>query len=364
MVNPYWESVCRLINQGSNALVSGVEMTAFQKDAERSDFNYRLSDNYNQKAFTQIVKAARWALNSGIFQECHFALTLIVEEGRKIKEQYTRNTIKARRNRRPRPSNAVPKKTAFCEESILEEIWNYEYRPQKPKTGFNPKIGIELECEDAPRMCPHPDWDHRSDGSLSRNGREYVSAPVALEDGLVQFRQVVSTVKRHGAIGDSDCGLHVHIGMDPSLRPDNPWTDDELREKEAAILEYINSKRNCPDHNLIFTRKRYEGTYCRPRPNEDHCRYSAVNFHSLSKHGTIEIRFFAVCPDLSDEWIEQFERTIRHFYSIITGDGQFRNPNPYQGPITFSFEDRWVNSDYCEKYWSNWDNVTAHLANL
>lgn len=364
MVHPYWESVCLLVNR-SRALSSGIEIDQNRMEREREDMNYRLAFDFSSKTVKGMRKAIRWAINSGIFVEMHSILVMIEGEASKIMSRRVKTELKNKMARDARRVNTELKpKKAFCEESILEEIWNYDYLPKKPKTGFIPKIGIELECEQAPYIDPYPGWDNKSDGSLGDGGREYISPPIDLDEGMIQFRKVVECVRKEGAIGRPSCGLHVHVGIDPKTRSNDPWNDEELREKEKLILDYINSKRNCPEHNLIFTKKRYEGTYSRAMPNTSYCRYSAVNFHSMSKHGTVEIRFFAVCPNLSDEWVEQFERTMRHFYDIISGKASFHNRFEYQGPDTFSFQEVFVNSDYCDEYWSNWENVTAHLASL
>jgi hypothetical protein len=365
MVHPYWESVCLLVNR-SRALSSGIEIDEHRMERERSDMNYRLASDFSSKTVTGMRKAIRWAINSGIFVEMHSILVMIEEEASKIMTRRVKTELKNKIERASRRVNPELKpKKAFCEDTILSQIWDYSHNvPTFKKSDFVPQIGIELECEKAPYIDPYPGWDNKSDGSLGDGGREYISPPIDLDEGMVQFRKVVDCVRKEGAIGRPSCGLHVHVGIDPKNRPNDPWSDEELREKENMILDYINSKRDCPEHNLIFTKKRYEGTYSRAKPNTPDCRYSAVNFHSMRKHGTVEIRFFAVCPNLSDEWVEQFERTMRYFYDILSGNAPFHNRFEYQGLDTFSFQEVFVNSDYCDEYWSNWENVTAHLASL
>lgn len=362
MVHPQWESVISLVNRYL------IDESGEDKYRDcRFDPYYMNQDIKfsSRKKVNGMVKAIRWAINGRIFTETHPFLYTVMTYVKDIQKRMNRQLVHDLNVNHNRAAlrgaqMTIQKKKGFCEETILDEIWDYSVKKNKPTSNFIPKIGIELEVENGRHRDPHPDWENKSDGSLC-NGREYVSQPVHLDEGMAQFRQVVGKVKEWGGVGDTSCGLHFHIGTDPNERPSNPWKDEDLLEKQNAILDFINTHRGNPDFRYVFPENRYHNSYCKPIPSDRSCRYHAVNFHSMSEHGTVEIRFCAVPEDLNEEWIDQFEKVVRYCYSIVSGDSEPKNPVPYEGPITFSFQEKWVDSEAFANYWSNFSEQLALL---
>lgn len=372
MVHPQWESVISLVNRYL------VDESGEDKHKDRRFDPYYMNHDLRYKTrecINGMVKAIRWAINGKVFTETHPFLYTVMKYLKEVQKRNTKALVSAlktihTRNDRRRAQLTVQKKKGFCEETILDEIWDYSVKKNKPTSTFVPRIGIELEVETEGRnknlqRDPHPYWDNKSDGSLS-NGREYVSQPVLLDEGMIQFRQVVEKVKEWGGQGDSSCGLHFHVGYDPAERPSNPWECETLLEKQDIILDFIITNKGNPDYRYVFPDSRYWNTYCKPIPSDRGCRYHAVNFHSMSEHGTVEIRFCAVPEDMNDEWIDQFEKVVRYCYSVISGDGEARNPVPYEGPITFSFQEKWVDSEAFINYWGSFESILdlPHFSNL
>lgn len=158
-------------------------------------------------------------------------------------------------------------------------------------------FGIELEGG----------WDEyppardqlRRDGSVDCDGRTYVGECTSdpfqtLADGLHWIEQNYPDHR------SQSCGLHVHMSFSPQKLCVSYLADSEdywfaLRQD----LETWGKQRNVKRQSF-YSRLKGENSYCstgdwkvdseQPLRDRGAERYKAVNFASLNKHGTVEIR--------------------------------------------------------------------------
>jgi hypothetical protein len=277
------------------------------------------------KKFTQWINAINWGLHSGVrlFEEDRWILEIMYKETQEKKSSIISIVAHQRiSSRRDYPETFIGKKVeklARCEQRILDEIFNNNEDKIETALKSNNKIGIELEVQNGPwRDWYHNDrfdlsqhWRMVEDGSLDSRGMEFVSPPLEPKEALDSFNKLVENIKnRSNARGDSGCGLHFHIGLDEKSIPKDPYNHPEFREVEDRIIAFIKRHEKTQKFDTLFTEDRYENDYCTLAPCIKQGRYYAVNFDSIEKHGTIEIRFCAVSPDFSARWRVQFRQFV------------------------------------------------------
>lgn len=158
-------------------------------------------------------------------------------------------------------------------------------------------FGVELEGG-WDRQPPAFGRDFHQDGSVSVRANtvgELASPPFR---SLRQFREyIAANYPQHVGVS---CGGHVHISFRDQHTAVSHLLDPEF---SPALLAFL---RRWGETNKIRSKEFYaridgENSYCRPEycgntalgldPLGRHVdRYCAVNYHSLRKHGTVEIR--------------------------------------------------------------------------
>jgi len=146
-----------------------------------------------------------------------------------------------------------------------------------------------------------PTWKVVTDGSVG-GGYELVSPILRGQAGLDEAARAVKALQDAGGFLDSQCGLHVHVGM-----------DNLNGAQMMSIMDlYIANQANI---NSILAASRHNTFYCKPnseaspsqrhqygiirsarntteaaRAARDTDRYYAVNLQSYAKYGTMEFR--------------------------------------------------------------------------
>lgn len=157
----------------------------------------------------------------------------------------------------------------------------------------------------------HGTWKVVPDSSISGSANGEIVSPILNWTHLEKVQQVVRAVRAAGAVADSSCGIHVHIGC-ADLEP----------AAVARIAKTINKQERLIVHALGVAPAR-AGRYCRPvepaflerltratvltrdalnrawyghhnaAPQRyDHSRYHGLNLNSYFVRGTIEFRYF------------------------------------------------------------------------
>lgn len=169
-------------------------------------------------------------------------------------------------------------------------------------------FGIEIECctVDSARMRRDTKtcWACKEDGSLPREGREFVSPPLRGDAGLKSMRYAVRSISKHdGSADDECCGTHIHVDMSDLTPEEFMRACGFIAEFEGIFFDCCASHRdgNCyclPLHQPIadIRRNGLAGEFS---------RYRWMNTHSFSKHGTVEFRCFEGSLDAGklEAWI-------------------------------------------------------------
>lgn len=312
----------QLVKQDKNSFLNSWHWVARN---HISDMLYQESSWPAYKKYTQWINAINWGLHSGVrlFEEDRWFLELFYQEVQNKKATTVEFVARQRlRTRRDYPEDFMGKKVkkvARCDERLLQEIFDNNQDKVETTLKSNNLIGIELEVQNGPwrswydngRRDLSQQWNMTEDGSLGSRGMEFVSPPLEPKEALDSFNKLVENLKNNtSAEADSDCGLHFHVGLDRSFIPRDPYNHPEFRDVEDRILKFIKQHEKTQRFDTIFTEDRYENSYCTLAPCLKGGRYYAVNFDSIEKHGTIEIRFCAVAPDFSARWRVQFRQFV------------------------------------------------------
>ena len=130
-------------------------------------------------------------------------------------------------------------------------------------------FGVEIECydeegvqndvgryhdylSDDPRGDVNPDflpsfrglkWKVEEDGSLGlRKGREFISPILKGSEGIENVVEVLMILKRKGFIVDSDCGLHIHVGLSSICQNNNV---DEVVSFLSRLVKSVFNYQGC-----------------------------------------------------------------------------------------------------------------------
>ena len=167
-------------------------------------------------------------------------------------------------------------------------------------------------------------WKFMRDASITpeqKIGRRRVSAsdeyrtemvsPICRYEDIVPIQEIIRELKKHGAITNEKCGIHVHVDASPfdarTLRNiTNIMASKEdliykalkvsvVRERrychkvEERFLEELNQKK--PKTLDGVERIWYDGD-SRRNDHYDDSRYHCLNLHSVFQKGTVEFRLF------------------------------------------------------------------------
>lgn len=216
----------------------------------------------------------------------------------------------------PRHWRELDERGRRVEHPILENLYNL-YRPIKFYGGDNPPyFGIETEIENVANTLQEQEefcrgieerWrDHfvfKKDGSLY-HGMEFNSQPMTLEYIMAheaRIKNVLHYAQRKGTSGrKSNCGLHIHID-ERSFRNERHMYNFQLFFDSQPSMSLVLSGRTIEDllewseirdipTNIVDDAKGLI-QWCREE-REDDDRYYAVNYCSLQRHHTLELRLF------------------------------------------------------------------------
>lgn len=191
-----------------------------------------------------------------------------------------------------------------------------------------------------------PGWKCVTDGSLSYNGREFVSPVLRGLAGVNEVRRVVAALAAAGCTVDRSCGLHVHIGASsatvdqlknlakmfckhegdfdevvPASRRSNVYAKSNLRTAAgyertresliAVALRRIDAARTLRDVAVAMN-----GAY--DSHGRGVGRYHKLNFQSLACHGTVEFRQAAGSVDAEKvaQWIMAVAQFSAQCFSV------------------------------------------------
>ncbi len=165
------------------------------------------------------------------------------------------------------------------------------------------RFGIELECVfpagvDRYRVgnalydAGLHDWSVKTDCSIRGNGFEVVSPPISGEEGRRQLRVACAALTALGATVDRSCGTHVHhevrdLSADALRRVARTWANNQ-----GVIDGLVSaSRRGRPTYCVGFDSS--DADYVERAENPRRVgltRYKALNFASLGRYGTLEVR--------------------------------------------------------------------------
>ncbi len=167
-------------------------------------------------------------------------------------------------------------------------------------------------------------WKFMSDGSITAEqkvgnqrvsaGREYrteMVSPICRYEDIVPIQEIIRELKKHGAITNKSCGIHVHVDASPfdartlrnitnimaskedliykALKVSVARENQYCQKVEERFLEELNQKK--PKTLDGVERIWYHGDSRRHRHYDD-SRYHCLNLHSVFQKGTIEFRLF------------------------------------------------------------------------
>ena len=172
----------------------------------------------------------------------------------------------------------------------------------------NDALGIELEYEQVTDTGPREStyWVTAPDGSLRNQGVEFVSEPLAFENVESALTEVETIVRDTGAVATQRCGLHVHLNMRPYsigqvwstgclyaiIEPTLYQTYALRRENSMfAVPMWLNSLQvNSLFRDINNIRNLRSGAMLPGCEVLGSSKYSALNFQSLARFGTLEMR--------------------------------------------------------------------------
>lgn len=168
------------------------------------------------------------------------------------------------------------------------------------------------------------EWKFMSDGSITAEqkvgdqrvsaGREYKTemvSPICRYEDIVPIQEIIRELKKHGAITNKSCGIHVHIDASPfdartlrnitnimaskedliykALKVSVARENQYCHKVEERFLEELNQKK---PKTLDGVEQIWYGGTSRRYEHYDESRYHCLNLHSVFQKGTIEFRLF------------------------------------------------------------------------
>lgn len=167
-------------------------------------------------------------------------------------------------------------------------------------------------------------WKFMSDGSIETErkegdrrvgaGSDYSTemvSPICRYEDIIPIQEIIRELKKHGAITNKSCGIHVHVDASPfdartlrnitnimaskedliykALKVSVARENQYCQKVEERFLEELNQKK--PKTLDGVERIWYNGNSRRNRHYDD-SRYHCLNLHSVFQKGTVEFRLF------------------------------------------------------------------------
>lgn len=170
------------------------------------------------------------------------------------------------------------------------------------------------------------EWKVERDGSVSSGG-EVVSPILSGEDGFQQIKKVATAVRQAGGRINTNCGLHIHLGM-----------RDLTKAQRAKLIQrwYANSVVV----NQFVSRSRWGNRYCQQasareinywvnqltneNTDPDGIKMRSLNIAPFKKIGTYEFRLHQ--GSLSPKKIVTWIKFLLAFTEFATMDEEIQNP--------------------------------------
>lgn len=136
-------------------------------------------------------------------------------------------------------------------------------------------------------------------------------SPICRYEDIIPIQEIIRELKKHGAITNQKCGIHVHVDASPfdartlrnitnimaskedliykALKVSVAREDQYCQKVEERFLEELNQKK--PKTLDGVERIWYDGT-SRRHKHYDSSRYHCLNLHSVFQKGTVEFRLF------------------------------------------------------------------------
>ncbi len=167
-------------------------------------------------------------------------------------------------------------------------------------------------------------WKFMSDGSITAErkagdrrisaGGEYrteMVSPICSYEDIIPIQEIIRELKKHGAITNKTCGIHVHVDASPfdartlrnitnimaskedliykALKVSVARENQYCHKVEERFLEELNQKK---PKTLDGVERIWYGGNSRRYEHYDDSRYHCLNLHSVFQKGTVEFRLF------------------------------------------------------------------------
>ncbi len=167
-------------------------------------------------------------------------------------------------------------------------------------------------------------WKFMSDGSITAErkagnqrigaGSEYrteMVSPICSYEDIIPIQEIIRELKKHGAITNKTCGIHVHVDASPfdartlrnitnimaskedliykALKVSVARENQYCHKVEERFLEELNRKK---PKTLDGVERIWYGGNSRRYEHYDDSRYHCLNLHSVFQKGTVEFRLF------------------------------------------------------------------------
>lgn len=167
-------------------------------------------------------------------------------------------------------------------------------------------------------------WKFMSDGSIdterkSGNRRVWADSdystemvsPICRYEDIKAIQEIIRELKKHGAITNKSCGIHVHVDASPfdartlrnitnimaskedliykALKVSVARENQYCHKVEERFLEELNQKK---PKTLDGVEQIWYGGDSRRYHHYDDSRYHCLNLHSVFQKGTVEFRLF------------------------------------------------------------------------
>lgn len=167
-------------------------------------------------------------------------------------------------------------------------------------------------------------WKFMSDGSITaerKAGEQRVRAtseyktemvsPICRYEDIVAIQEIIRELKKHGAITNKSCGIHVHVDASPfdartlrnitnimaskedliyrALKVSVARENQYCHKVEERFLEELNQKK---PRTLDGVERIWYNGESRRYEHYDDSRYHCLNLHSVFQKGTVEFRLF------------------------------------------------------------------------
>lgn len=201
------------------------------------------------------------------------------------------------------------------------------------------RYGVELECSSAEgygAWIKDSKWGAKDDGSVP-GGKEFISPPMAGDDGMRSIAEVCRNLNSDYAEVDNSCGFHLHIDLSDTTKEERKnialayyytcefWHSciDESRYDIEYSRLHENSRRNyaydCRGDagRTYWTRSDIVNGDDKPDAST---RYVWCNWNSFDRHQTVEIRMHHATTDGAavQNWVKAHIRFVDYVRNLST----------------------------------------------